>query len=170
MRIHWNADGIAIGTEKDLLVMVYNAVPLDVHFTTLRTIELDLLRQHPGGMSILNLITRPSRMFDMPAKTRERATGLGKEMAPRTNVIANVVEGEGFFPAIARSIIASVAMLTSTPFPQKIFATLDEGAPWFIEHHNLKTPHKLTTDALFAMCTEIRREQLAAVPAPSPRA
>jgi len=158
MQQHWNKEGISIASEHDVIMMIYGAVPEARHFEALQHVEEEVLAKNAHGMTIFNLMTRPSKMLGIGSEARTLAMSLGRRMASRTNVIANVVEGDGFFAATCRSLLASIAMLGAQPFPQKTFSSRGEGADWIVPLHNTKSPHKFTEHAWRALFEDVWME------------
>lgn len=47
--------------------------------------------------------------------------------------LAQVVEGEGFIAATARAVISGVQLAVRSPYPTKVFGSVEEARPWMEE-------------------------------------
>lgn len=71
-------------------------------------------------------IVEPSAASSQPPEVRDVTTKLSKDFVLLGSAI--VIEGSGFAAATARTVIAGIYLLSKRPYPNKICASVAEGA------------------------------------------
>jgi hypothetical protein len=64
---------------------------------------------------------------EMSSEARHQAKKLSNEMEPHTLCMCFIVEGSGFFPAMVRSVVAGIQLLTNQKNPWKVVSGVDDG-------------------------------------------
>jgi hypothetical protein len=93
------------------------------------TLELNRRVSDLGApISIVTVIDSRTRAPDETSKNTIRNTIMRniKHIA----AFVYVVEGDGFGAAAMRSTLALITLVARYPFPQKVFASIDEAGPW----------------------------------------
>lgn len=103
-----------------------------------RAVEQVLQRFHSGLLAI-TIIDRHAHAPDDNSKARIRDTVL--RHAAGINAFAYVVEGEGFGAAAVRSALSLISLTARYPFPQKVFAHLNEAVPWALSRPSRRGEH-----------------------------
>ncbi len=83
-----------------------------------------------GARHVVLSIIDPRVGREMGRDARHRAKQLGEEMEALTIANCFLVLGSGFFAALARSVIASVQLLTRTRTAWKVLSTRDEAVAY----------------------------------------
>lgn len=109
---------------KDLLVRLSDAQ--GEHIASIRD----------GRTAVFTILAQnSSRMPD--ADARKEAEVVAKRHSHAIAVSAHIVEGDGFLAAITRAMLSGINLAVRTPYPVKVFSSVDDSMPWFREQ--LKT-------------------------------
>jgi hypothetical protein len=86
-----------------------------------------VLADHPDGVIVFNLL-RPS---ELPS-SKVRAYAEKKQSEDVAGVLSHVtvIDAEGFWASAMRSTLAGLYLVGKSPFPRKVFGSVDDGATW----------------------------------------
>ncbi len=87
-----------------------------------------VLADHPTGVVVLNILRADSELPS--AATRKYAEKKQSEDLEGVLCHATVVDAEGFWAGGMRGILAGLYLVSRSPFPRKVFATVEEAAAW----------------------------------------
>jgi hypothetical protein len=108
------------------------------------------MREHPGGMSFVHLVTASARLPD--AEARGALIGLSKRFENDTGPTAVVIGGEGFFAGALRAAVTGLWLAAPRTMPMRMCGSAEEVATWLPARHLACTGVKLDvaelTDAL----------------------
>lgn len=82
-----------------------------------------------GAFAAINLIDI-GQLVPMDELARHEVATTQRLFAKEQRALANVIEGKGFLAASARSIVASLALLSRAPFEQRTFGEIESAATW----------------------------------------
>jgi hypothetical protein len=88
----------------------------------------DVYAQNPGGIVVLNIV--PGERPLPSGEVRDHAARKQGEDLDGVLAHATVVTGAGFRPGTLRSMLAGLYLVSRSPFPRKVFSTVDEAALW----------------------------------------
>lgn len=129
--------GWALATRGRLVVTVWrNDVTRGRVDAVDRTIRALLPQCGDAGYGSITVV-EPGISMRMSEDARTASTALQKRHATAMKCSAYLVEGTGFLPAAVRTLTAGMHLLTRSPYPIRVFATLGELAPWVGPHVDL---------------------------------
>ncbi len=88
----------------------------------------EMHKQHPDGIVVLNLLASESPLPS--SEVRDYAARKQTEDPGGVSCHATVVDGRGFWAGTMRSMMATLFLVGRSPFPRKVFSTVDEAAAW----------------------------------------
>jgi len=101
---------------------------------TIQSLDMSVLgkrevcAQNPGGIVVLNIV--PGDRPLPSAEVRDYAAQKQGEDLDGVLAHATVVTGAGFRPGTLRSMLAGLYLVSRSPFPRKVFSTVDEAVLW----------------------------------------
>jgi hypothetical protein len=113
-----------VATWGELLVIIWREV------TTLAGVKAaggayeEHAAQRPGGVLLLTIIEEHAALPD--ARVRRELSQLLASGKGRTKRSALAYEGKGFRAAAVRSVVTSLSQLIGSPYPHRVFATVDQ--------------------------------------------
>lgn len=93
----------------------------------------EMSKRYPHGFCNLTVIT-PSAGIAMDAESRQAAADLTMQYSSFMKCDVNVIDGEGFWPATVRAILAAVHVLSRVRHPRHAVRTLDEAMDLTIKY------------------------------------
>jgi hypothetical protein len=123
-----------------------------------------LLERSDQSISVITVIDSGTKAPDEVSKRAIR-NAITKH-CDHIKGFAYVVEGRGFGAAAMRSALSLINLAARYPFPQKVFATVQEAAIWIV--HRTPTPEgvELTPEKLVAVAETMRSQIRPAVAVP----
>ncbi len=123
------ADGQhCIGIQGNVILTYSTEVPHPKYLAAWAAATDRLVASEGPLISVITIIDSDVRAPSEPSKAAIRAT-IGRH---RQNIhaFAYVVEGHGFAAAAMRSALSLISLAARYPFPQKVFASIEDAAPW----------------------------------------
>lgn len=128
VEVRYQSGTVSIVSGPGWYLQVFHKVPT---VADLDAVE-DCCRALPKPYCVFSVIVA-SRSVAITGEARKRTDELAKTTADWVKVNAMVVQGSGFFAAMARGIIAGVTWMMSD-HPQKVVATVEEGITFAAAH------------------------------------
>lgn len=91
------------------------------------------MREHPGGMSFVHIITAAARLPDPEA--RDALVALSKRFENSTGPTAVVIGGEGFFAGALRAAVTGLWLAAPKTMPMRMCGNAEEVAAWLPARH-----------------------------------
>jgi hypothetical protein len=152
LRIHRAGEDHCIATWNNVLLTTWRGAINADGLESTHGISFDLAAAFRQGIVVYNVIEKG---IPMPSnELRKRAAEILHDTGGHVRKTSTVVLGDGFWVSTARAAIATITLFARTPHPQKVFASLGEGADWV--EHDLFGTHA-TRDGLVAVGERIRQ-------------
>lgn len=131
------------------VVLSYSAKPPNPHYLKAWTLAMDeLVVRLEAQVSVVTIIRSGTRTPDEPSRLAIRTT-ISRHMDD-IGAFAFVVEGEGFMAAAMRSALSLMNLTARYKFPQKVFATMSEAAPWVLAQSRMSGAQGVDSELLVA--------------------
>ncbi|MCA9707654.1 MAG: hypothetical protein KDK70_17525 [Myxococcales bacterium] len=124
------SDGVLVASWRNVVLNVGKGSPSADHIDTVRRLVDDLLSKYPDGIGMMLMVYNAS-LFPH-ADGRNRTNELFREVGPRLQGVAAVVEGTGFWASAVRSVITGFTLVSRTKFPLKTFGSVDDASAWLV--------------------------------------
>jgi hypothetical protein len=124
-------NGLALATCGRVFVDVFYAPPTVVRLDELYRQQCALV-DRVGRHAVLSIID-PGVGKEMGDDARKRARAISLEMEPHTIGHSFIVLGNGFFSAMARSIIAGIQLVSRTKAPWRVTSDPNDGVTFVAE-------------------------------------
>lgn len=124
-------NGLALATCGRVFVNVFYAPPTLPRLEELYRHERALV-DRVGRHAVLSIID-PGVGKEMGDDARKRARAISLEMEPHTIGHAFIVLGNGFFAAMARSIIAGIQLVSRTKAPWRVTSDPQDGVAFIVD-------------------------------------
>lgn len=121
-----------LATWRNVLLNVGKGNPSEEFMAQVQQHAEDLLSQYPDGIAMMLLVYDGGGVPG--GQGRGRATQMLREIGPRLQALAAVIEGAGFWASAARSVLTGLALMSRTRFPLRSFAGTNEAARWLVKH------------------------------------
>jgi hypothetical protein len=115
----------------------------------------DLVKSSSDPISVLIIIDSGARPPDEASKREIRNST--HRHGPRIGAFAYVIEGEGFGAAAMRSAVSLISLAARYPFPQKVFKTVEQAAPWVLPSAPSDAHQEPTVVGLLSAVQAMRR-------------
>jgi len=115
--------------------------------------------RYSDGLLAMTLIDPQARPPGDPARIQIRNTVL--RHATDINAFAYVVEGEGFGAAAVRSALSLISLAARYPFPMKVFAHVEDAAPWLLSRRKLAAADAEDATQLVNIANSLRGQRRA---------
>jgi len=115
--------------------------------------------QCSDGLLAMTLIDPQARPPEDPARVQIRNTVL--RHAADINAFAYVVEGEGFGAAAVRGALSLISLAARYPFPMKVFARVEDAAPWLLSRRKRAAAHAEDATRLVHIANSLRGQRRA---------
>jgi hypothetical protein len=89
----------------------------------------DYLKKYAGQVAAVSVIRAPS-LKGIDDDIREEVKRRLGTIRARTSASLTVIESRGFTASEIRSLIGGLILFTRSPYPNKVFDTIDAGAGW----------------------------------------
>lgn len=148
-------DGVLLATWRNVLLNVGKGNPSKEFIDQVLQHAEDLLSVYPDGIVLMLLIYDGGGVPG--GKGRGRATQMLREIGPRLQALAAVIEGAGFWASAARSILTGLALMSRSRFPLRTFSEMNEAARWLVKYIQPPVPLEELQAAMKEL-DEARRE------------
>ncbi len=120
--------GYYFASWRQAYVLDWRAVPTLESLDAAVDGKAAVLANHPDGVVVFNILRADSELPSSAVRKHAEK----KQLQDVVGVLchATVVDAEGFWAAGTRSMIAGLYLVSRSPFPRKVFATVDEAAKW----------------------------------------
>lgn len=126
------------------------------------------MRQNPGGMSFVHILTESAGLPD--AEARSALVELSKRFQYDTGPTAVVVGGEGFWAGALRAAVTGLWLAAPKTMPMRMCGSIDEVVAWLPPKHAESTGVRIDAAELGHILQDAsRREQSHTTPAVSVR-
>lgn len=147
-------NGLALATCGRIFVDVFYAPPTVARLDELHRHQRALV-DRVGRHAVLSIID-PGVGKEMGDDARKRARAIALEMEPHTIGHSFVVLGNGFFSAMARSIIAGIQLVSRAKAPWRVTSDPNDGITFIIDLVRAEGG-TVDEDALRTMVERVRR-------------
>ncbi|HXE85360.1 MAG TPA: hypothetical protein VN524_01010, partial [Hyphomicrobiaceae bacterium] len=114
-------------------VISYSLQPPNPAFLAAWTAAVErLVKATDAAISVVTVIDSQARPPDDGSKREIRDTVTRHRR--RIGTFAYVIEGHGFGAAALRSMISLISLAARYPFPQKVFASINDASAWTAQH------------------------------------
>jgi hypothetical protein len=128
LRVHRAGEDHCVATWNNVLLTTWRGGINANGLESTHGISFDLAARFPDGIVVYNVIEQG---IPMPSnEIRRRASEILHETGGHVCKTSTVVLGDGFWVSTARAAIATITLFARTPHPQKVFASLADGAGW----------------------------------------
>ena len=118
-----------VGIWRNVLVVAFRTLPSAERLRSLVAIQRDVAARFPEGyvaLAILPLVApRP-----LPKDMLEAAQLVTSAAPPELMAVAEVIEGNGFLAATARSVATGMTLVARPRWPMRIFPGVEPAAAW----------------------------------------
>ena len=124
--------GIALTELGNTFISVWRRQATLQTLKLVREVQGRFIAANPGGIGVVTVM-EPVSVRPLNGEERAAAAAIARDFAPSTLASAYVFEGQGFIPAMSRAAVAGVLLLSRVKYPNRVFATVDDGARWLAQ-------------------------------------
>lgn len=159
-------EALLVGSFGNICVVIWRSPPT---IAAVERVSLEYSRmksQFPSGFAPVIIVEDGVGLPDEAA--RKGLADLMDMYGRSMFCMAGVQEATGFRGAAIRSVLTAIDMLSQAPYPRRLFATVEQAAPWLTQHC-MAQPNSapITAGSLIAAVTELRRAPSLTAPSPS---
>ena len=127
-RLIAKGEGYYFASWHQAYVLDWRSVPTFESLDAAVSGKAAVLSNHPAGVLVFNILRADAQL----PSTAVRKYAEKKQSEDVVGVLchATVVDAQGFWAGGMRSMIAGLYLVSRSPFPRKVFATVDEAARW----------------------------------------
>lgn len=113
-----------------------------------------LAKEQPKGIGLITIV--PPKAVPPESDVRGQLARMFSD-APNVKASAICFEGSGLRATIVRSVVTGLTILSQPPFPQKVFASLDEGITFVNQHLGAAGANTIQNSRVVAELEEWRK-------------
>lgn len=114
----------------------------------------EMSKRYPQGFCNITVITQ-SAGISMDAESRQAAADLTAQYSAFMKCDVNVIDGEGFWPATVRAILAAVHSLSRVRHPRHAVRTLEEAIDIALKHLPEESKARFDRGTALAQCKSL---------------
>jgi hypothetical protein len=163
-------DAVAIGLEVrssdadhcfatwlNVVISVWRGNPSVARLAAVGTITREVLARTDGGIVAVSIVDfAGGDIPSMADEARRESQRLSKEFASRTLAAAHVVEGSGFWVAVARSVFTGIVLMSPKNHPVEVFDSADRAAAWISPWIKSPQAQNIAPNVTAAVLAEVR--------------
>ena len=126
--MHRAGEDHCIATWNNVLLTTWRGAINPDGLESTHGLSFELAARYREGIVVYNIVEKG---IPMPSnELRKRASEILHATGGHVRKTSTIVLGDGFWVSTARAAIATITLLARTPHPQKVFASLVDGADW----------------------------------------
>jgi hypothetical protein len=145
---------VIIATWNNMVVTVWRQSATVKHVRMIDLCTERMAKANPKGLGFLAIIEPIGR--NPEPGVREEALRQAREWAHVYKSSAQVIEGQGFGAAIARTFVAGLNMLAPSSSPRRVFDRVRAAVPWLVETLGPHAQKKLDASELIREIDQMR--------------
>lgn len=121
----------ATGAWRNVFWVCWRGETIPTAMAPMYTLMDTLISEYPDGIAMVTIVEESAP--PPSADSRKAIAQLWRHVghAVRGSIVA--FEGEGFRASFVRGVVTSLTLLAKPPFPHRVFASVNAGAPWLIQ-------------------------------------
>jgi len=124
-------DGFLIASWRNVLFRTGSGDPNAEHMAELHQCAAGLIAEYPEGIGFMLWLYDTAALPD--GAGRSRGNEMFKDIGPKLQGFAAVVEGRGFWASAARSVLTGFSIVSRGGYSMKTFAAAHEAGDWLAD-------------------------------------
>lgn len=153
IRFKHHDDTVVIGSLDNCIAAVWRGPPTVGQLKDLKRHGMELARSYPGGTLFLNIMLHGNPKFSNEA--RKEAAEQTAQNAMKAVAGAHIIAAKGLVAAAVRAFMSTVMMVGRPTRPTKVFASIQDAAPWLLEYAAKADGPRWTEQKLVAFYDEL---------------